>query len=293
MKKEQMQLIPMDEQEALIRIDVRLPALAQFAKNRLHAFDVLTSGLRESVSKCVSRILETEMSLFLGGVEQANNKRNGHRTREYYLKGVGCLRIQMPRDRDGKFDSVVIPSHERMDVRTREDLGMLHLAGLSNRTLAMISNRLLGVEVSKDTVSKSLEVLKPAAEKWLTRSLEEKKYWALYVDGTNFRIQRRGSTEKEPSLVVLGVDERNRRSILTVEPGNRDNVESWRAVFRDLKRRGLDSEAVRIGIMDGLPGLEKLFKEEFPKAVTQRCWSHAMRNAMAKAPAPENVSGHR
>jgi putative transposase len=113
----------------------------------------------------------------------------------------------------------------------------------------------------------------------------EQRYWALYVDGTNFKIQRRGSTEREPSLVVLGIDENNFRSILAIEPGTKDNVESWRGVFSELKRRGLSSKHVRLGIMDGLPGLENLFKEEFSQAVTQRCWVHAMRNAMAKTPA--------
>ncbi len=37
--------------------------------------------------------------------------------------------------------------------------------------------------------------------------------------------------------------------------------------------------------MDGLPGLENLFREEFPSAVTQRCWLHSQRNAIAKSPA--------
>ena len=37
--------------------------------------------------------------------------------------------------------------------------------------------------------------------------------------------------------------------------------------------------------MDGLPGLERVFREEFPNAVTARCWAHSMRNALAKAPA--------
>jgi transposase-like protein len=72
---------------------------------------------------------------------------------------------------------------------------------------------------------------------------------------------------------------------LAIEPGTRDNVDAWRAVFRELKRRGLDAKHVKIGIMDGLPGLEKLFAEEFPQAVTARCWVHAMRNALAKTPA--------
>ncbi len=36
--------------------------------------------------------------------------------------------------------------------------------------------------------------------------------------------------------------------------------------------------------MDGLPGLEKVFGEEFPKAKVQRCQVHAARNVLAKVP---------
>jgi putative transposase len=34
--------------------------------------------------------------------------------------------------------------------------------------------------------------------------------------------------------------------------------------------------------MDGLPGLEKVFKEEFPEAKVQRCQVHVARNIMSK-----------
>jgi transposase len=36
--------------------------------------------------------------------------------------------------------------------------------------------------------------------------------------------------------------------------------------------------------MDGLPGLEKVFREEFPKGKVQRCQVHVMRNVLAKVP---------
>jgi putative transposase len=147
----------------------------------------------------------------------------------------------------------------------------------------MISKRMLGVEVSTDTVTKSLDVIEDRALAWLERPLE-KKYWALYVDGTNFRIQRRGSTEKEPTLVVLGIDSENHMSLLALQPGNKDDAMSWEQVFKDLIARGLDPHAVQVGVMDGLPGLETKFKECFVKAVTGRCWVHSMRNALAKVP---------
>lgn len=72
-------------------------------------------------------------------------------------------------------------------------------------------------------MTNSLSVVEDSAKNWLERPLKA-SYWALYVDGTNFSVQRRGSTEKEPSLVVLGIDEHNRRSVLAIEPGTRDNV---------------------------------------------------------------------
>jgi putative transposase len=259
-------------------------AVAQFKQDRLKALEVISQEIKNSISNALNQLLNAEMSLFLGNSDQSKNKRNGYYEREYALKGVGCVRVRMPTDRNRKFNSSILPKNEQVDPRLKEDMAVLHLAGLSSRTLSLVSRRLLGVSISSDTVSKSLNLLEEKALNWLTRPLQ-KKYWALYVDGTNFRIQRRGSTEKEPSLVVLGIDEHHRKSILAIEPGHKDNAESWRQVFRELKNRGLSVSDVEVGIMDGLPGLETVFKEEFPNAVTARCWVHKLVNVLAKVPA--------
>lgn len=274
---------------SIIKLEIRLGELTQaieaFKNNRKAALEALSLEMRHALSTTLNELMRAEIDIFLGSSDQTDNKRNGyHPNREYVLKGIGGVNIRTPKDRKGRFESSVVPAYERIDPRLKADMAILHLAGLSSRTLAMISRRLLGVEVSKDTVSSSLDLLAGEAEKWLTRPLD-KDYWALYVDGTNFKVQRRGSTQREPSLVVLGVDGNNCRSILAIEPGSKDDVDSWRAVFSELKKRGLKAKHVRLGIMDGLPGLEKLFKEEFTEAQTQRCWAHSMRNAVAKAPA--------
>lgn len=274
-------------QMGIIKVEIKIPELVQalesFKENRIHALEVLTHEIRSGVGDFVNALLQTEMDLFLGRADQASNKRNGIREREYAVKGVGLIRIRMPTDRKRSFASMVVPPHEQIDPRLKEDIAVLHLAGLSNRVMAMVSKRILGVEVSTDTVTKSLDVIEDRALEWLERPLE-KKYWALFIDGTNFRIQRRGSTEKEPSLVVLGIDSENRMSILTIQPGTKDSADAWREVFKDLINRGLDANAVQIGVMDGLAGLENAFKESFTKAVTGRCWVHSLRNAIAKVP---------
>ena len=271
----------------IIKVEIKIPELVKaielFKENRITALEHLAVEVKSSVSEMFNNILQTEMSVFLGRPEQSGNKRNGFEEREYALKGVGCVRIRMPVDRKRNFKSVVIPPREQIDPRLKEDLAVLHLAGISNRVLSMISKRVLGVEVSTDTVTKSLSSVEGKALEWLERPLE-KKYWALFVDGTNFKMQRRQSTEKEPALVVLGIDSDNLMSILAMQPGHKDSADCWREVFKDLVVRGLNPQAVQIGIMDGLPGLEAAFRESFVNAKTARCWVHSLRNALAKTP---------
>lgn len=278
----------MQLQMGIIKVEIKIPelvkAIESFKENRMQALEHVAHELKQSVGEMFNQILHTEMEIFLGQADQSGNKRNGYDEREYALKGVGCVRIKMPVDRKRNFKSVVVPPREQIDPRLKEDIAVLHLAGISNRVLAMISKRVLGVEVSTDTVTKSLAHVEDKALDWLERPLE-KRYWALFLDGTNFKMQRRQSTEKEPTLVVLGIDDENRMSILAMQPGYKESADSWREVFKDLVTRGLDPRSVRIGIMDGLPGLETAFRESFLNAVTARCWVHSLRNALAKAPA--------
>ncbi len=69
-----------------------------------------------------------------------------------------------------------------------------------------------------------------------------------------------------------------------MQAGDKESATCWKEFFKDLKRRGLDGRNVQLGIMDGLPGLERIFTEEFLKAKIQRCQVHVARNVLAKVP---------
>ncbi len=107
----------------------------------------------------------------------------------------------------------------------------------------------------------------------IERPLGSRKFQYLFIDGTNFHV-RRTTVEREPTLVVIGVDETNRKSVLAMVQGDKDSRAAWEMVFAQLKERGLDASAVKLGIMDGLPGLEAAFREAFLNARTARCWVH-------------------
>ncbi len=81
-------------------------AVEEFRRNRVQAFEAITSELKSAVGGAINHLLQTEMSLFLGKPDQVGNKKNGFKDREYALKGVGCIRIRMPQDRKSEFKSV-------------------------------------------------------------------------------------------------------------------------------------------------------------------------------------------
>jgi len=121
-------------------------------------------------------------------------------------------------------------------------------------------------------------------EVWRNRDLSSELIRYLFVDGVCFRMRIHGRVTMVSVLVVIGVNQAGHRKVLSIQAGDKESATAWRECFRDLKARGLRGEDVQLGIMDGLPGLEKVFQEEFPKAKVQRCQVHVARNVLAKVP---------
>lgn len=255
----------------------------RFETSPREALKEVVAHVRSGVVHTLEEVMEAEIGLFLGQPAERGNKRNGYVTRTFGIKGLGAIQLRVPRDRAGRFDSHVVPADRHYDEAIERDLALLHLAGLSTRMLSHMSERIVGVKVSHTEVSRSIKTLVPAAKRFLDRPLGDRRYKYLYVDGTFFHV-RRTTVDREPTLVVLGVDESDRRSILAMIQGDKDAVAAWRMVFATLKERGLDASAVELGIMDGLPGLQTAFAESFRNAKTARCWVHKSRNVMPLVP---------
>jgi putative transposase len=192
--------------------------------------------------------------------------------------------VKVPRDREGEFTTQVIPRSIQYEDAIREDLCAMFLAGVSTRTLSMMSERLIGRRISAMEVSEASKELTRAVEAWRERDLSDETYKYIFVDGTLFSMRIDGAIGKVPVLVAIGVTEAGHRTVLGLQSGDKESASSWREYFKDLKRRGLRTAGVTLGIMDGLPGLERIFKEEFPKAKVQRCQLHVARNVLAKVP---------
>jgi putative transposase len=252
-------------------------------------FEMIRANVQESVGQYLSKLMDVELTHFLGRGhyerrEGESNHRNGSYPREFTLKGIGEVGVKVPRDRKGEFRTEVLPRSKQYEEAIREDMSVMFLAGVSTRTLSLISERLLGRKISAGEVSKVSGQLAKAVEAWRERDLSLQPIKYLFVDGTHFSMRVEGSVEKVPVLVAIGVSVDGHRTVLGLQAGDKESASNWRELFRDLKRRGLDRSTVTLGIMDGLSGLERVFLEEFPNAKVQRCQLHVARNVLAKVP---------
>lgn len=250
--------------------------------------------LLEKMQQWINFLLEAERDEFLGrprygGLDEAHdNYRNGYRPRRLNFFGLGSIDLKVPRDRRGEFESAWLPERKAQDPETEAFLAETFLAGLSTRDLARISGKHLGQKYDSKQVSRIVSRATTELETWRGRSLSGTRYKFLYIDGANFRVRINGQVGRQSFCAVLGVSEEGQCfEVLALEMGDRERVDLWESVFRSLSERGLDLQAVELGIMDGLPGLEALFKRFFPRAQTQRCQKHAKANACRRVRAKE------
>lgn len=276
-----------------MKVEVSVPEVVSLFKE-IHGqpeklFEMIRVDVKETVGQYLTSMMEAELTSFLGRgryerIDQETNHRNGSYERGFTLKGIGEVNVNVPRDREGRFKTQVIPASKRYEREIRQDLSMMFLTGVSTRSLSMLSQKLIGRKISASEISNANKELIDAVEKWRNRDLSDTPIKYIFLDGVNFDMRIDGSVEKVPVLVAIGVTVTGHKLVLGFQAGDKESAPTWREFFKDLKNRGLDGNNMILGIMDGLPGLEKVFKDEFPKAKVQRCQVHVARNVLAKVP---------
>jgi len=256
-------------------------------ENPQRMFEVFRIDMRQACQHAIERMIEMELSEHLGRkpyerTDGEVNYRNGSYPRRFTAKGIGTLNFNVPRDRNGTFQSKVIKRYQRYDDDIAHDMQAIFLSGMSTRNIALFSERLLGRKVSASEVSNVNKELLVAIDAWRTRPLSDVHIEYMIMDGVFFKIRTKNSVKRIPMLVVIGVTKTKERIFLALQQGDKDAASTWREVFKDMKARGLTAANVKLGIMDGLAGLEKVFAEEFTNAKIQRCTVHVTRNVLAK-----------
>ncbi len=273
-------------QLSMRKMKSHVQALHTLAADPMATLRGLGADLRGTFEQLVNALLEAELTVTLGRerYEQPadDNHRNGARPRRVTLKGLEPVALRIPRDRTGRFQTRLVPERVQYDPELEADLQLLFLGGASTRTVELMSERLFGRRFSAAEVSAATQKVTAMVEAWRRRSLAGERYVYLFVDGTNFAMRRGDTVVQQCVLVVLGITEQRQRRVLALQAGDKESASAWRAVFAELVERGFDPTTVQLGVMDGLPGLESVFRAVCRHAAVQRCQVHKARNVLVK-----------
>jgi putative transposase len=245
-------------------------------------------GLLKLLTKTVlETALEEEMSDHLGydkhAVEGRNrgNSRNGKRTKTVLTDAVGPVEIEVPRDRDGTFDPVIVGKRQRRLGDVDTVVLSLYAKGLTTGEISAHFAEVYGASVSKDTVSRITDAVLEDMQAWCSRPLQP-VYAAVFIDAIHVKV-RDGQVGNRPFYAAIGVDLAGRRDVLGLWAGNGagESAKFWLAVLTELKNRGIGD--VFFLVCDGLKGLPDSANTVFPLATVQTCVIHLIRGTFKYA----------
>ena len=258
--------------------------------------DPLVDLLRNGARELISRAVEEELQVFLeqqAGRREADGRlavvRNGYQPERALLTGMGPVRVQVPkvRDRSGEgsvFRSTLVPPYVRRARSVEAALPWLYLKGISTGDMSEALQALVGKEavgLSAAVVSRLKARWGQEYDLWRRQPLGKDRWVYLWADGIYSNL--RADDNRLCLLVVIGVNERGQKRFLAIEDGVRESTESWRAVLRDLKARGVKLSP-KLAVGDGALGFWAALEEQFPETRHQRCWVHKTANVLNYLP---------
>ena len=285
-------------------IQARAEQLAREFANQHHTAEDLNGLMRLMMKTALERMLDTELDVHLGrraapaalpaakgdtaspgGDEppaaaarpSQPNRKNGH-SRKTVQGGMGELTLSTPRDREGTFEPLLIPKHQRRVPGFDEKILALYAKGMTTRDIQDIVRELYDVEVSATLVSEITADLDAEVTTWRTRQLAP--VWPIvYFDGIVVHVRgANGRVSPHTVYVALGVNLEGRKELLGLWLGESEGAKFWLSCLTDLKNRGLRD--IFVACIDGLSGFAEAVHAAYPEASVQLCLVHLVRAAL-------------
>jgi transposase-like protein len=230
----------------------------------------------------IERALGAELSHHLGyppggqRPEQAANHRNGA-SGKTVLTDDGPLRVEVPRDREGSFEPLLIPKHERRFTGFDDKIVAMYARGMTVREIQGFLAEQYGTEVSPEFISAVTDAVMAEVTAWQSRPLEP-MYPVVFFDALRVKIREDAVVRNKAIYLALGVLPDGTRDVLGLWIENTEGAKFWLKVFNDLKTRGVAD--ILIAVTDGLNGIGEALGAVFPATTLQTCIVHLIRNSL-------------
>jgi putative transposase len=262
--------------------------LDELLKNYSQPGDLLgPDGLITELKKrLINRVLESELTTHLGYEKHGSspeeipihpaNARNGHSSKTL-RSDAGKLTIKVPRDRNGDFQPLLIPKHQREFNGFDDCIVSLYARGMTVREIQQHLLEIYKVEVSSSLITNATDAVIEEVKAWQNRSLES-VYPIVYFDAIVVKIRHEGKVTNRAIYLALAINLEGKKEVLGMWSSENEGARFWLAVATELKNRGLQD--IFICCVDGLSGFAQALEAVFPKCRVQRCIVHQLRNSL-------------
>jgi putative transposase len=257
-------------------------AFEQQAISRLLKGEELTGEdgiLTPLIQRLLQASIDGEMQAHVA--ENRPNRRNGSKGKR--VKSTqGLLHIDMPRDRDGSFDSGLLP-------KRRTSLG----EGLDNKILALYGlgmsysdirahlAEMYGLSVSEAALTAITDKVVDELTQWQGRILQP-VYPFVWLDAIHYKVRHEGRVITRALYTVLALGLDGHKELLGLYVSEHEGARFWLSVLSDLQARGVND--IFVASIDGLKGFPEAIASVFPHTRVQLCLVHQMRNSLRFVP---------
>jgi putative transposase len=240
--------------------------------------------------RLVKRLMESAMEAEILEELRASRYRRSHLRRGYrngyrhrsLLTEFGLLeKIRVPRDREGSYQTGVIPRYQRRQQQVDRLVREMFLSGVSTRRVEEVVRPLLGDGLSAQTVSRITRSLDAEVHRYHHQRLED-NYLYLVLDGITLKVKGANGVKKRLVLCAYGIAPAGQRELLSFRQAPSESETQWLAFLQDLYHRGLEGKRLRLITTDGCPGLHHALDVVYSYVPRQRCWAHKLRNVASR-----------
>ena len=253
-------------------------------KNSLDVENYLDSLLQPLMQKLLDTELENHLEYkkytHLKG-KKIDNMRNGHCKAKIVKTKYGNITIKTPRDRNATFNPIIIEKGQTKLTGFEYKCIALYAKGMSLRDIEKTLKEIYGVKIGKDEISKLISAVSEETNAWRKRKLKP-MYVFTYADCLYVPIKDDITTSKKAVYVIIGVDVNGYKEILGLWISDTESGSFWSNIFEDLKERGVKD--ILYMSSDGIAGFKGSLERVFPKAQSQRCVVHLVRNIYGLCP---------